>query len=28
VGKCDYTKQGAQEICLYAIDNKLVEKFS
>jgi len=28
VGKCDYTEQGAQEICLYAIDNKLVEKFS
>ena len=28
VEKFCYTEQGAQEICLYMIDQKLVEKFS
>jgi predicted Ser/Thr protein kinase len=28
VTKFGYTEQGAREICLYVIDNKLVEKFS
>lgn len=28
VGKFGYTERGAKEICLYAIDQKLVEKFS
>ena len=28
VDKFGYTEQGAKEICLYVIDQKLVEKFS
>lgn len=28
VNKFGYTEQGAKEICLYVIDNKLIEKFS
>ena len=28
VEKFSYTEQGAKEICLYMIDQKLAEKFS
>ena len=26
--KCDYTEQGAKEVCMYVIDNDLAKKFS